>query len=227
MHSLGPGWMDPNYLLEHFGTALIWVSLGIIFIECGLLFPILPGDSLLFAMGLFVATGKLPINLGLALVLLFLAAFLGNVSGYEIGRAVGPALERREGRFIKRKYFEQTHEFFDRHGNKALVIGRFVPVVRTFITVVAGIGQMERRRFLTWSAVGAALWTLSITLLGYFLGQAFPVLQDKLDVAVVVIVLVSLVPAAIEWWRHRGDVKDMQEDVIDAASGHDVPDERR
>ena len=227
MHSLGPGWMDPNYLLEHFGTALIWVSLGIIFIECGLLFPILPGDSLLFAMGLFVATGKLPINLGLALVLLFLAAFLGNVSGYEIGRAVGPALERREGRFIKQKYFEQTHDFFDRHGNKALVIGRFVPIVRTFITVVAGISQMDRRRFLTWSAVGAALWTLSITLLGYFLGQAFPVLQDKLDIAVVLIVLVSLIPAAIEWWRHRGELKHVQEDVVDVASGHDVPDERR
>ena len=226
MHSLGPGWMDPNYLLEHFGTALIWVSLGIIFIECGLLFPILPGDSLLFAMGLFVATGKLPINLGLALVLLFLAAFLGNVSGYEIGRAVGPALERREGRFIKQKYFEQTHDFFDRHGNKALVIGRFVPVVRTFITVVAGIGQMERRRFLTWSAVGAALWTVSITLLGYFLGQAFPVLQDKLDVAVVVIVLVSLVPAGIEWWRHRGEVKAMQEDVVEAATEPEGSDER-
>jgi membrane-associated protein len=83
-----------------------------------------------------------------------------------------------------------------------------VPIVRTFITVVAGISRMDRRRFLTWSAVGAALWTVSLTLLGYFLGQAFPVLQDKLDVAVVLIVLVSLVPAGIEWYRHRGDVKD-------------------
>lgn len=208
MHSLGPGWMDPNYLLEHFGAALIWVSLAFLFIECGLLFPFLPGDSLLFAMGLFVATGSLPINLGLTLVLLFVAAFLGNVSGYEIGRAVGPALYRRNGRFIKRQYFDQTHDFFDRHGNKALVIGRFVPIVRTFITVVAGIGQMERRRFLTWSAVGAALWVVSITLLGYFLGQAFPVLQNNLDVAVVLIVLVSLLPAVFEWWRHRGTVKE-------------------
>ncbi|MDQ2782591.1 MAG: DedA family protein, partial [Actinomycetota bacterium] len=86
MHSLGPDWMDPNFLLDRYGTALIWVSLAIVFIECGLLFPILPGDSLLFAIGLFIATGKLPINLGLALVLLFVAAFLGNVSGYEIGR---------------------------------------------------------------------------------------------------------------------------------------------
>jgi membrane-associated protein len=208
MHALGPDWMDPNYLLAQYGTALIWVSLAIIFIECGLLFPILPGDSLLFAIGLFIATDKLPISLWLALVLLFVAAFLGNVVGYEIGRAVGPALYRHDGRIIRRKYWDQTHDFFERHGNKALVIGRFVPIVRTFVTVVAGIGRMDRRRFLTWSAVGAALWVVSITLLGYFMGQAFPVLQDKLDVAIVLIVLVSLIPAGIEWRRHRKRVSE-------------------
>ncbi len=215
MHSLGPDWMDPNLLLDRYGTALIWVSLAIVFIECGLLFPILPGDSLLFAIGLFVATGKLPINLGLALVLLFVAAFLGNVSGYEIGRAVGPSLYNRDGRFIKRKYFDQTHAFFEKHGNKALVIGRFVPVVRTFVTVVAGVGRMERRRFLVWSAVGAALWVAAVTLLGYFLGQAFPVLQDKLDVAVLLVVAVSLVPVAVEWWRHRRRLAQAPADQLD------------
>ena len=203
MHSLGPVWMDPNYLLERFGTQFIWVSLAIIFIECGLLFPILPGDSLLFAMGLFIATGALQINLGVALVALFIAAFLGNVSGYEIGRAVGPSIYHRDGRFLKRQYFDQTTAFFDKHGNKALVIGRFVPVVRTFITVVAGVGRMDRRRFFTWSAVGAALWVGIVTLLGYFLGAAFPVLQDKLDIAILLIVFVSLLPAVFEWWRHR------------------------
>jgi len=204
---LGPSWMDPNYLLAQYGTALIWVSLAIIFIECGLLFPILPGDSLLFAIGLFIATCKLPISLWLALILLFAAAFLGNVVGYEIGRALGPAIYRHDGRIIKRKYWDQTHDFFEKHGNKALVIGRFVPIVRTFVTVVAGIGKMDRRRFLTWSAVGAALWVCSVTFLGYFLGQAFPVLQDKLDIAIVLVVLVSLIPAAVEWWRHRRDRK--------------------
>jgi membrane-associated protein len=202
---LGPSWMDPNYLLAQYGTALIWVSLAIIFIECGLLFPILPGDSLLFALGLFIATEKLPISLWLALVLLFVAAFLGNVVGYEIGRAVGPAIYRHDGRIIKRQYWDQTHEFFERHGSKALVIGRFVPIVRTFVTVVAGIGRMDRRKFLTWSAVGAALWVLTVTLLGFFLGQAFPVLQDKLDIAIILVVLVSLIPAVIEWLRHRRD----------------------
>ncbi|MEO7235818.1 MAG: VTT domain-containing protein [Lapillicoccus sp.] len=226
MHSLlptlGPGWMDPNYLLENFGTALIWVSLAFIFVECGLFFPFLPGDSLLFAMGLFVATGKLPINLGLAVLLLFVAAFAGNVVGYEIGRAMGPALYRHDGRIVKRKYWDQAAQFFERHGNKALVIGRFVPFVRTYITVVAGISRMDRRRFFTWSAVGAALWVVLVTLLGYFLGQAFPVLQDKLDLAIVVIVVVSLIPAVIEWYRHRGESAEVVRDVE-----HSVADEDR
>ncbi|HEU4332005.1 MAG TPA: VTT domain-containing protein [Lapillicoccus sp.] len=201
--ALGPNWMDPNYLLSQYGTALIWVSLAIIFIECGLLFPILPGDSLLFALGLFIATGKLPISLWLALAFLFIAAFAGNVVGYEIGRAVGPAIYRHDGRIIKRKYWDQTHDFFDKHGNKALVIGRFVPIVRTFVTVVAGIGRMDRRRFFFWSAVGAALWVGVVTLLGFFLGQAFPGLQDKLELMIIIVIVVSLIPAAIEWWRHR------------------------
>lgn len=215
MHSLGPDWMDPNYLLSRFGTELIWISLIIIFIECGLLFPILPGDSLLFAMGLFIATGQLPINLGLALALLFVAAFAGNVVGYEIGRAVGPALYNRDGRFVKKKYFDQTHAFFDKHGSKALVIGRFVPIVRTFVTVVAGVGRMDRRYFWTWSAIGAALWVGLITLLGYFLGQAFPALQDKLDVAILLIVAVSLLPAIWEWYRHRRELSKVADELTE------------
>jgi len=221
MSTLGPSWMDPNYLLENFGTALIWVSLVFVFIECGLFFPFLPGDSLLFAMGLFVATGKLPINLGLAIVLLFVAAFLGNVVGYEIGRRVGPSIYRHDGRIVKRRYWDQTAEFFDRHGNKALVIGRFVPFVRTYITVVAGISRMDRRRFFTWSAVGAALWVVVVTLLGFFLGQAFPALQDKLDLAIVVIILISLVPAGIEWYRHRGESREIVADVERSVADED------
>ncbi|MEP6799735.1 MAG: VTT domain-containing protein [Lapillicoccus sp.] len=201
--ALGPGWMDPNYLFDQFGTAFIWVSLAIIFIECGLLFPILPGDSLLFAIGLFIASGQLNLNIGVALVVLFVAAFLGNVSGYEIGRAVGPALYHRNGRIIKRKYFTQTEAFFDKHGSKALVIGRFVPIVRTFITVVAGMGRMHRRHFFVWSAVGALLWVVLVTLAGYFLGSAFPAIGKNLDVAIIVVVALSLVPAVIELVRHR------------------------
>ena len=195
--------MDPQYLLDQFGSQFFWVSVGIVFIECGLLFPILPGDSLLFAAGLFIANGKLGDNIGLACVILSAAAFAGNVVGYEIGRAIGPPLYHRDGRILKKRYFDQTTVFFDKYGNKALVIGRFVPIVRTFITVVAGVGRMDRRRFFTWSGVGAVLWACGITLLGYFLGQAFPILQDKLELAVLAIVAVSLVPVGVEYVRHR------------------------
>jgi membrane-associated protein len=203
MHTLGPNWMDPQYLLDQFGTQFFWVAVVIVFIECGLLFPILPGDSLLFAAGLFIANGKLGINIGLACVILSAAAFAGNVVGYEIGRAVGPPLYNRDGRILKRKYFDQTTVFFDKYGNKALVLGRFVPIVRTFVTVVAGVGRMERRRFFTWSAVGAVLWATGITLLGYFLGQAFPILQSKIELAIIAIVAVSLIPVGVEYVRHR------------------------
>lgn len=177
--ALGPKWMDPTYLLEQYGAAFFWIAVAIVFIECGLLFPILPGDSLLFAVGLFIATGQVHVNLGVAIVILCAAAFLGNVVGYEIGRAIGTPLYERDGRILKKKYFDETTTFFDKHGNKALVIGRFVPIVRTFITVVAGVSRMDRRRFFTWSAVGAVLWAAGLTLLGYFLGQAFPWLTDK------------------------------------------------
>ena len=203
MHTLGPDWMDPQYLLDQFGSQFFWVSVAIVFIECGLLFPILPGDSLLFAAGLFIANGSIHINIAVACVIFSIAAFAGNVVGYEIGRAVGPPLYHRDGRILKRKYFDQTTVFFDKYGNKALVLGRFVPIVRTFITVVAGVGRMNRRRFFTWSAVGAVLWATGITLLGYFLGQAFPVLQDKLEFAIVSIVAVSLIPVGVEYLRHR------------------------
>jgi membrane-associated protein len=104
---------------------------------------------------------------------------------------------------MKRKYLDQTSAFFDKHGNKALVIGRFVPFVRTYITVVAGITMMERRRFFTWSAIGAVLWITSITLLGFFLGQTIPALKENIDYAVLAILAFSVIPIAIEWWRHR------------------------
>ena len=136
-------------------------------------------------------------------MILTVVAFAGNVVGYEIGRAVGSPLYERENRFLKRKYFDETHAFFEKHGAKALVLGRFVPIVRTFITVVAGVGRMDRRHFFVWSAVGAALWATGVTLLGYFLGNAFPVLKDHLEVAILAIVAVSVVPMAVELVRAR------------------------
>jgi membrane-associated protein len=213
---LGMNWMDPIWLLDRFGQELFWISIVIVFIECGLFFPFLPGDTLLFAMGLFIATvqidifgGHHSVDLLAALVLFSLAAFLGNVCGYEIGRWIGPPLYERDGRILKRTYFDQTQTFFDKHGNKALVIGRFVPFVRTFITVVAGVTRMERRRFFMWSAVGAVLWVLTITLLGYFLGTS-PIgdwLKKNIDYAILLLLALSVIPIAFEWLRHRRSVE--------------------
>ncbi|MDP3889984.1 DedA family protein, partial [Nocardioides sp.] len=169
-----------------------------------------PGDTLLFSVGLFIATGKIEIfdaapiwQLLVAILLLIVAAFAGNVVGYEIGRKVGPPLYARNGRFLKRKHFDQTHDFFERHGNAALVIGRFVAFVRTFITVVAGATRMQRRRFLVWSFVGAVLWVLSLTTLGYFLGTRFEALGENIDYALLLIMAVFAVPLAWEWHRSR------------------------
>ncbi|MEI2776299.1 MAG: VTT domain-containing protein [Tetrasphaera sp.] len=201
--SLGPDWMDPAWLLDRFGNQFFWVSAAIVFIECGLLFPILPGDSLLFAVGLFIAEGSIDFNIVTACLILTVAAFLGNVCGYEIGRAIGTPLYKRQGRFINQANFDKTHDFFNKYGAKALVLGRFVPIVRTFITVVAGVGKMERRHFFVWSGVGATLWACGITLIGYFLGQSFPVLRDHLEAAVLLIVLVSVIPMILEYLKHR------------------------
>src|SRR5829696_1175744 len=225
----GIKWLDPAWLQSEYGAAFIWISLAIIFVECGLFFPFLPGDTLLFALGLFIAgsnsTGYTvlgisnePAQLLIAMSLLIVAAFAGNVAGYEIGRRIGPPLYERDGRILKKKYFDQTTAFFDRHGNKALVIGRFVPIVRTFITVVAGVSRMDRRRFFTWSAVGAVLWAAGITILGYFLGQAFPWLTDKLEIAILLVVAVSLLPAVYEIVRHRRRAKAIAAETFEAAS---------
>lgn len=223
-------WMDPNWLLDKFGAELFWLSLLIIFVECGLFFPFLPGDSLLFALGIFFAGEKIDIfpggpgiELTIAMVILVFAAFLGNVAGYEIGRKIGPSLYEREGKILKRKYFDQTSAFFDKHGNKALVLGRFVPFVRTYITVVAGVTRMDRRRFFTWSAIGAVAWVLSITLLGFFLGSAFPSLGENIDKAIIAIVAFSVVPMVWEFWRHkRTNAKEAEDNDHDGRPDRDI-----
>lgn len=194
--------MDPASLLAQFGDAFWWLAHVIVFVECGLFFPILPGDSLLFAIGMFSHEGALAIPIQLSMLTLFVAAFAGNVVGYEIGRAVGDRLYTRDGRFLKRKHFDLTIEFFDTYGRRALVLGRFVPIVRTFVTVVAGVGHMPRRIFLTWSAVGAALWVGLITMLGYALGGV-ALIRDHLEVAVLLLVLISVLPMIAAALRRR------------------------
>ncbi len=212
--------MDPQWLLARYGSQFFWVGAVIVFIECGLLFPVLPGDSLLFAVGLFIARGDIGINIVAACAILSLAAFLGNVVGYEIGRAIGAQLYERDGRFVNKKYFDKTHDFFDKYGNKALVLGRFVPIVRTFVTVVAGVGRMDRRRFFLWSGVGAVLWATGVTLLGYFLGGV-DFIHENLEAAILVIVAISVLPVVYEYIKHRRQIATVTADLI-APEGSDA-----
>ena len=209
---LGIPWMDPNWLLDHFGSEFILVSLVIIFIECGLLFPFLPGDTLLVSIGVFLATDKLNIGdmpnlagLAVACLAFSIAAFLGNVAGYEIGRGVGPPIRRHDGKIVKKKYLDRTVEFFEKHGSSALVIGRFVPFVRTYVTLVAGVSEMPRVKFWLWSAVGAVLWVVTIMCAGYFLGGAFPWIADNIDYVILGLLVLTVVPIGFEWWRQRGE----------------------
>ena len=206
----GVQWLDPEWMLDQFGAGFFWVSLAIIVVECGLFFPFLPGDTLLVAIGVFLAGDKLSIipgpgllDLGVACLLLVGAAMLGNVLGFEIGNKLGPVIYEHDGKILKRDYFDRTEAFFDKHGRMALVIGRFVPVVRTYVTVVAGASKMKRPRFLAWSLVGALAWILSITLVGYFVGDRFPFLAHHIDYLILGLLLLTIIPAAIHWWRER------------------------
>jgi membrane-associated protein len=202
--ALGPQWLDPQYLISALGPwALLGVAL-IVFAECGLLLGFfLPGDSLLFVTGLAVTTGLIVTPLWLVCLVLVVAAFAGNVCGYYAGRAAGPAIfDKRDSRLFKREYIERTQRFFDKYGNRAILLGRFVPVVRTFITVMAGVGRMSARRYLIFSAVGALLWAAGVTLLGAVLGR-FDVVKNNIEVILVLVVVVSLVPVAVEGWQAR------------------------
>lgn len=212
---LGIKWLDPQWLQDEYGSAFIWIALLIVFVECGLFFPFLPGDTLLVAIGVFLAGGKLSVvpgpgllDLAVACLLLIGAAMLGNVLGFEIGTKAGPVIYEHDGRILKREHFDKTERFFDRHGRQALVIGRFVPVVRTYVTVVAGASKMKRPRFLLWSLVGAAAWVLSITLTGYFVGDTFPGLASHIDYLILGLLLLTVIPALVHWWRDRGSETD-------------------
>jgi membrane-associated protein len=210
MHSLGPDWLNATTLLQKLGPSAFWASLVIIFAECGLFTFFLPGDSLLFTIGLAIQNPdqliNLRVNIVVACILLTAAAFLGNVVGYEIGRAVGTPLYSRGGRLLKPEHFDKAHAFFEKHGNKAIVLARFVPIVRTFITAVAGVAGMDRRRFFTYSFIGALLWATGVTLLGYFLGQiAF--VGKHIEVMLILIVVLSLTPVGVEYLRHRSQTK--------------------
>jgi membrane-associated protein len=191
-------YLNPETLLESVGGVALWVSAGIIFAECGLLIGFfLPGDSLLFVVGLFTGNGTIPQPIWLVCAVLFVAALAGNVVGYWVGYKAGPTLFRRpNSRLFKQEYVESTERFFARYGGMAIILARFVPIARTFITAMAGVGKMDFRRYLLFSTIGALLWAVGLTLLGYLFGNV-PWIKDNLEVTIIVIVLASVVPVAI------------------------------
>jgi len=175
----------------------------IIFAETGLLAGFfLPGDSLLITAGLFAARGDL--NLSLLIVTLIPAAILGNATGYLIGKRAGKTLyNRRDSLLFRREHLQMTHEYYERHGGKMIIIAQFAPILRTFAPVVAGVAEMGYRNFATYNVVGAILWITSMTVGGYLLGNAIPGIDKRIDVLVMVVIAVSLLPALIGWLRSR------------------------
>lgn len=202
--ALGPEWLKPDVIIAWLGPwALVGLAL-IVFAECGLLLGFfLPGDSLLFTAGLFVAQGAIDAPLWAVCLLLVAAAFAGNVVGYYIGRAAGPAVfDKPESRLFKPKHVARTQEFFDKYGTRAIVLGRFVPIVRTFITVMAGVGRMDPRRYFTYSLLGGVLWAAGVTTLGFWLGQ-FAFVRDNVELMLILIVVLSVLPIVVEIVRAR------------------------
>jgi membrane protein DedA with SNARE-associated domain len=206
--ALGPGWLDPEQMLVSAGTWALWVTAAVIFAECGLLIGFaFPGDTLLFSVGLFASVGTISEPFPVVLLVLLVSAIVGNIVGYEIGRWAGPPLLEREGRsFLSRENVERTRDFFDRYGAPAIVLARFVPIVRTVITVTAGAALMDRRRYLVYTALGGVLWVCGITSLGYSLGNV-PFVQDHvqphLDLILLGVVLLSVLPAVFHVLRER------------------------
>ncbi len=203
-----PGWLDPNQLLTSAGSWALWVTFGILFAECGLLLGFfLPGDTLLFSVGLFVSQGVIDHSIWLVCVVLTFGAVLGNVVGYEIGRRVGPViLEREDRRLLRPEHVARTRDFFERYGAPAIVLARFVPIVRTIITVTAGVAEMGRRRYLLYSTAGGVIWVFGVGLLGYFLGT-IPFVRDHiqphLELLLLGAVVISVLPVAMHLLRER------------------------
>lgn len=210
-----PAWLDPEKIITAAGPWALWVVALIVFAECGI-FSLLPGDSLLFTVGLMVAGagtaapairyGSPGTTLAICCVVLTVAAVLGNLSGYYLGRVIGPPLFKPRqgfmGKVFNPRYVELTHDFFDKYGPRALIMARFVPMVRTFVTLVAGIAGMDVKKFMGYTAIGGVLWACGVTVLGFFLGKVTFV-REHIEVVLILIVVVSLVPMVIEYLMSR------------------------
>lgn len=194
-----------EYLLQivnQYGAATYFLLFAIIFAETGLVFfPFLPGDSLLFASGAIASMGAL--NIWILLPLLWIAAVLGDTVNYWIGHYFGEKIiNSKKIPLIKPSHIAKTEEFYEKHGAKMIVLARFVPIVRTFAPFVAGIGKMDYHTFISYNIIGATLWILLFTLLGYFFGT-LPIVQNNFELVIVVIILISVVPMIYEWWKEK------------------------
>jgi membrane-associated protein len=196
----GVSFLDPQTII-HAGYAAI---AAVIFAECGLLIGFfLPGDSLLFTAG-FLASQALGVNIWTLTIIVAIAAVVGPLVGYWYGAWAGPRLFNREdSMWFHKRHLVRAHEFYERHGGKALIIARFMPIVRTFAPVVAGMASMNYSRFVAYTLVGAALWAIGVTWTGYFLGSLIPEAGRYLEYIVAVIIIVSIAPPAIHLLRER------------------------
>jgi membrane-associated protein len=202
--------MSPENLIETFGAIGLFI---IIFAESGLLLGLIfPGDSLLFTAGLLASQNKFGLNIVVVTVGCFVAAVVGSQVGYWLGRRFGPTLFRRpDSRIFKQEYVERSRQFFDRHGSKTIVIARFVPFVRTLAPMLAGVGQMNQRTFFTFNVIGAMLWAVGVTVAGFFLGETVPDVDRYLLPIIAGIIVLSLIPPALEYLKHRRSTRTMAE----------------
>jgi len=189
-------------IIQQYGIWTYAILFVVIFIETGfVIMPFLPGDSLLFAAGTFAALKALDIRL--LLLLLSAAAVIGDTVNYWVGHRLGPKVFRNENaRFFKKEYLERTHAFYEKHGGKTIIIARFVPIIRSFAPLIAGVGRMSYGRFLSFNVIGGVGWVLLLTGAGYFFGN-IPLVKNNYSLAIVAIIAISTVPIAVEYVRHR------------------------
>jgi membrane-associated protein len=191
-----------NVVIQNYGTWTYLLLFFIIFLETGLVVtPFLPGDSLLFAAGTFAGMGSL--NVAFLFALLSLAAILGDTVNYWIGHYIGPRAFSGEVRFLKKEYLDRTHEFFERHGGKTIILARFIPIIRTFAPFVAGIGAMTYPKFIAYNVIGGLVWVALFTFGGYFFG-GLPFVQNNFSYVVLAIILISIMPGVVEFFKGRG-----------------------
>ncbi len=192
--------LDPHKIIVAFGLIGI---IFIIFAESGLFFGFfLPGDSLLFTAGLFASEGYLPLSI--LLIGTFLAAILGDNAGYWTGKKFGPALfVKDDSVFFKKQHISEAQHFYEKYGKKTIILSRFVPIVRTFAPIVAGIGNMEYKIFFTYNILGGFIWTFGLTLLGYFLGKNIPDIDKYLLPIILIIIFVSFLPALYHLFKRK------------------------